>query len=165
MISRTGSSDAAEAMTKVTGASVVDGKYVYIRGLGDRYSSTHLNGSELPSADPDKKSFQLDLFPSSLLENLVTVKTFTPDRPGSFSGGIVDVSTVDFPERLMLELSASTTYNTQTTFKSNLFDTKGSSDWLASGSSNRKVPEIFNNPDLVVHRSSRREITKRKQCF
>ena len=75
-ISRSGSGDAASAMTKVTGASVVGGKYVFIRGLGDRYSSTQLNGAELPSADPNRKSFQLDLFPSSLLDNIVTTKTF-----------------------------------------------------------------------------------------
>ena len=81
-ISRSGSGDAAAAMTKVTGASVVGGRYVYIRGLGDRYASTTLNGSALPSADPDRKAFQLDLFPAALLENIVTLKTFTPDKPG-----------------------------------------------------------------------------------
>src|SRR5690606_41007147 len=62
-ISRAGSGDAADAMKKVTGASVIGGKYVFIRGLGDRYSSTQLNGSDLPSADPNRKSFQLDMFP------------------------------------------------------------------------------------------------------
>jgi TonB-dependent receptor len=150
MISKTGSGNAAEAMTKVTGASVVDGKYVFIRGLGDRYSSTHLNGSQLPSADPDRQSFQLDMFPSSFLENMVTVKTFTPDRPGNFSGGIVDVSTVDFPDRMTLELSTSVTYNSQSSFESGLFDQQGNSDWLASGSSNRSIPDIFNDPNLVI---------------
>ncbi|MBN2571473.1 MAG: carboxypeptidase-like regulatory domain-containing protein, partial [Ignavibacteriales bacterium] len=75
-ISRSGSGNAADAITKVTGTSVVSGKYVYIRGLGDRYSSTHLNGTELPSADPDVKSFNLDLFPSNLLDNIVTIKSF-----------------------------------------------------------------------------------------
>ncbi|NIQ04315.1 MAG: TonB-dependent receptor plug domain-containing protein, partial [Aliifodinibius sp.] len=92
-ISRTGSGNAAEAMTQVTGASVVDGKYVYIRGLGERYSSTMLNGAELPSADPEKKAVHMDMFPSNLLDNIVTLKTFTPDKPGNFSGGMVDVGT------------------------------------------------------------------------
>ena len=72
-IARSGAGDAAGAMKKVVGASVVGGKYVYVRGLGDRYSSSHLNGVELPSADPDKKSFQFDIFPSSLLENIITI--------------------------------------------------------------------------------------------
>lgn len=148
MISQTGSGDAAEAMTKVTGATVVDGKYVYIRGLGHRYSSTHLNGAELPSADPEKKSFQLDLFPSALLENLVTVKTFTPDRPGNFSGGIVDISTVSFPEKMTLEISTSTSYNTQSTTETGLFDARTATDWLARGTSKRSIPAIFNTPGL-----------------
>ena len=68
-------------MSHVTGASVVDGKYVYIRGLGDRYSSVQLNGSSLPNADPDKRSVPMDLFPTSLLDNIVTTKSFTPDKP------------------------------------------------------------------------------------
>ncbi|MDX1547122.1 MAG: carboxypeptidase-like regulatory domain-containing protein, partial [Rhodothermales bacterium] len=63
-ISRSGSSSAADAMEKVTGASVVAGKYVYVRGLGDRYMSTQLNGASLPSADPDRNTVPLDLFPS-----------------------------------------------------------------------------------------------------
>ncbi|MEO1023905.1 MAG: carboxypeptidase-like regulatory domain-containing protein, partial [Bacteroidota bacterium] len=66
-ISNTGAGDAAGVMKKVVGASVVGGKYVYVRGLGERYSSTHMNGIELPTADPDKKAFQLDLIPSSLI--------------------------------------------------------------------------------------------------
>ncbi|WP_340104953.1 TonB-dependent receptor [Rhodohalobacter sp. 8-1] len=164
MISQTGSSNAADAMVKVTGASVVEGKYVYIRGLGDRYSSTHLNGSELPSADPNRKSFQLDLFPSSFLENLVTVKTFTPDRPGNFSGGIVDVSTVDFPENTTLEFSTSTTYNTQSSFNTTLLDQKGSSDWYARGSSSRTVPDIFNNIDPVEVPSQQTARTNQEQA-
>lgn len=116
-ISRSGGSDAADAMEKVTGASVVGGKYVFVRGLGDRYSSTQLNGVDLPSADPDRNSVQFDLFPSNLLENIVTLKTFTPDKPGSFSGGLVDINTRAFPAELDVQFSASTTYNTQTHFR------------------------------------------------
>lgn len=110
-ISRSGSGDAAAAMSKVTGASVMGGKYVYIRGLGDRYTNTTLNGSTLPSADPDRKSFQLDLFPTALLDNIVTLKTFTPDKPGDFSGGLVDVATKAFPDDFTFSLSASLTYD------------------------------------------------------
>ncbi len=100
-ISRSGAGDAASAMSKVTGATVVGGKYVHVRGLGGRYSSTHMNGIELPSSDPNKKSFQMDLIPSNLLDNIVTLKTFTPDKPGNFSGGIVDIGTKSFPEEMM----------------------------------------------------------------
>lgn len=118
-IGRSGSGDAAAAMTKVTGASVVGGKYVYIRGLGDRYTNTTLNGSKLPSADPDRNSFQLDLFPSSLLDNIVTLKTFTPDKPGNFSGGLVDVGTKAFPEEFTLSFSTSVGYDSEASGISN----------------------------------------------
>ena len=97
-ISRAGLGDDAEAMSHVTGASVVEGKYVYIRGLGDRYSSVQLNGSSLPNADPDKRSVPMDLFPTSLLDNIVTTKSFTPDKPGNFTGGAVNIGTKAFPD-------------------------------------------------------------------
>ena len=140
-ISRSGSSDAASAMKMVTGASVVGGKYVFVRGLGERYSSTHLNGAELPSADPDRKSVQMDLFPSNLLDNIVTVKTFTPDKPGNFSGGIVDIGTKNFPEQFSLKFSSSTSYNSQTTFNSNYISYSGGGrDWLGFDDGKRDNP-------------------------
>ena len=109
-ISRSGSSTASDAMQKVTGASVVGGKYVYVRGLGDRYMNTQLNGADLPSADPDKNAVPLDLFPSSLLDNIVTIKTFTPDKPASFSGGTVNIGTKAYPESFALAFSSSISY-------------------------------------------------------
>lgn len=143
-ISRSGSSDAADAMEKVTGASVVGGKYVYVRGLGQRYSSTHLNGVELPTADPDKKAVQFDLFPSNLLDNIVTIKTFTPDKPGNFSGGLVDIGTKSFPEELNVKISASSTVNTQTHFTSDFLTYQGGdTDWLAIDDGTRSVPDLF----------------------
>jgi len=143
-ISRSGSGDAAEAMTKVTGASVVDGKYVYIRGLGERYSNTHLDGAELPTADPDKKAFQMDLFPSNLLDNIVTVKTFTPDKPGNFSGGVVDIGTKTFPEDFTLSFSTSAAYNTQTTLNDEfILYPGGSTDWLGFDDGTRDIPDIY----------------------
>ena len=115
-LSRAGAANAAEAMARVTGASVVAGKYVYIRGLGERYASTMLNGAELPSADPDRKAVQMDLFPAEFLDNIVTIKTFTPDKPGNFAGGIVDITTKSFPERLKILFKSKISYNSETTF-------------------------------------------------
>lgn len=149
-ISRSGSGDAAAAMTKVTGASVVGGKYVYIRGLGDRYSSTTLNGAALPSADPDRKSFQLDLFPSSLLDNIITTKTFTPDKPGDFSGGLVDVGTKDFPDAFTLQISASSALNTQTSLGDYLSYAGSDTDWLGYDDGLRAIPDVFTQPDLAI---------------
>lgn len=155
LISRSGSSNAADAMTKVTGASVVGGKYVYVRGLGERYSSTHLNGTELPSADPDKKSFNMDLFPSGVLNNIVTVKSFTPDKPGNFSGGIVDIATKTYPDKFTLKLSGSSSYNTATSFNQNFLTYNGGgSDWFGMDDGTRKIPELFGNPDLIIPAAS-----------
>ena len=151
LISRSGSSNAADAMTKVTGASVVGGKYVYVRGLGERYSSTHLNGAELPSADPDKKAFNMDLFPVGVLDNIVTVKSFTPDKPGNFSGGIVDIATKSYPEKLTFKLSSSSSYNSSTSFNGNFLTYKGGGkDWLGTDDGSRGMPSILTNPDLVI---------------
>ncbi len=118
-ISRFGSNDAAESMKRVTGASVVDGKYVFVRGLGDRYSSVQLNGQQLPSTDPYRNQMQLDLIPSNLLDNIIASKTFTPDQPGNFTGGNVNLKTKDFPERFTLNAGISLGYNTQSSLRDN----------------------------------------------
>lgn len=143
-ISRSGSGDAAAAMTKVTGASVMGGKYVFIRGLGDRYTNTTLNGSNLPSADPDRKAFQLDLFPTALLDNIVTLKTFTPDKPGDFSGGLVDVSTKAFPDEFTFSVSAGLTYDDLSSGNQNFLSSPGSgTDWLGYDDGSRSLPSLL----------------------
>ena len=111
-IAQSGASDAADAVERVTGVSVQGGQYVFVRGLGDRYANTQLNGAVLPTADPDRRAVQFDLFPSSFLENIVTLKTFTPDKPGSFSGGLVDISTKSFPTEFSSSLSFSSGVST-----------------------------------------------------
>ena len=131
-ISQSGSSDAADAMEKVTGASVTDGKYVSVRGLGGRYINTTLNGAELPSSDPDQNAVPFDLFPSSLLENIVTSKTFTPDRSGSFTGGSIDIGTVAFPQNMELTVSSSLGYNS----------TIGYGDHLGFAGGLNEVPDV-----------------------
>ena len=149
--SRSGAGDAAEAVKQVVGASVVDGKYVYIRGLGERYSSTQLNGAELPSSDPNKKAFQMDLLPSNLLDNIVTLKTFTPDKPGNFSGGIVDIGTKAFPNQFTFKLSTSTSYNTYTTFNKNNITYNGvGGNFLGFDDGIRDIPNILQNFDSQI---------------
>jgi len=141
-ISRSGAGDAADAMERVTGASIVDGRYVVVRGLGDRYASTQLNGAELPTADPDRRSAQLDLFPSEFLENITTVKTFTPDRPGNFSGGLVDIATRAFPDRLSVTLSTSTGFGSRAAPGATVLEDPASSvNFFATGASGLGLPD------------------------
>jgi TonB-dependent receptor len=153
-ISSSGAGDAAEAMKKVVGASVVGGKYVFIRGLGDRYTGTQLNGSNLPSADPDRKSFQMDLFPSNMIENITTSKTFTPDKPGNFSGGLVDITTKDFHDGFSFNLSYSSEINTQSSFDNVLLGNRSNTDFLGFDNGKREIPgplkEILNNPGQEI---------------
>ena len=139
-IAKSGSGNAGDAMTRVTGASVVGGKYVYVRGLGDRYSNTNLNGSPLPSPDPDVQTIPMDLIPAALLDNIVVQKTFTPDKWGDFSGGSVDFATKDFPEFRTITFSSSVGYNSQSTSSDILWYDGGSKDWLGYDDGKRDIP-------------------------
>ena len=146
-ISRYGSNNAAGAMKRVTGASVVDGKYVYVRGLGDRYTSAQLNGQELPSTDPYRNSTQLDLIPANLLENIIASKSFTPDQPGSFTGGNVNIKTKSFPERFTLSFSTGVTYNTISSLVDDFLTyTGGENDWLSFDDGSREIPASIIDP-------------------
>jgi len=148
-ISRGGAGDAAAAMNNVTGASVVGGKHVFIRGLGDRYSNTQLNGTSLPSADPDKKSVHLDLFPSGMIENIVTIKTATPDKPGDFTGGSVDIKTKSFPDQFKAGLSLTSSANSIVTGQDILTYNGSSTDWLGYDNGQRSVPDAIKNADVI----------------
>ncbi len=139
---RLAASNAAEAMAKVTGASLVDGKYVLIRGLGDRYANTLLNGAVVPTADPEKRAVQMDQFPADLLESIVTTKSFTPDQPGSFSGGSVNLRTKSFPEHFFFTSSVTAGFNDRTTGESLLHIPGSSKDGFAMGAVDREAPEV-----------------------
>ena len=91
-------------MQRVSGVSVQDGRYVFVRGLGERYTTTSLNGTRVPSPEPERKVVPLDLFPAALLEGITTSKTFTPDQPGDFSGAAVNLKTREFPARRVIDV-------------------------------------------------------------
>ncbi len=116
-MARSPDNDAAGAITRVTGLSVVADKVV-VRGLGERYSNTVVNGAEISSPDPDSKFIPLDVFPTDLLEAIVATKTGTPDQPGDFAGGSVNVRTKQFPDNRVLNLKLSTSGNSNGTFQS-----------------------------------------------
>ena len=98
-------SDAAAAMSRVTGLSVVDNQYVFVRGLGERYSNTTLSGSTLPTTEPDKKVVPLDLYPAGLLDSLQVSKSYSPDRSAEFAGGLVQINPIKFPSRAVMSFS------------------------------------------------------------
>jgi len=141
-ISKSPDSDAASALKRISGVTVVGGKYVYVRGMGERYSNTLLNGATLPSPEPKKRVVPMDIIPANLLDNVVTTKTFTPDQWGSFSGGSVRLKTKEFPEKFTLKFSASSGGNTETTGRTVHQDGGGATDWLGVDDGTREIPKL-----------------------
>jgi len=143
--SKIGDGDAAEAVTRVPGVSITDGKYVYVRGLGDRYTKTTLNGMDIPGLDPDRNSIQLDLFPTNIIDNIVVLKSFTADLPADFTGGVVNIETKEFPTEPTLSVSAGVTYTEQMHFNGD-FNTYegGNSDFLGFDDGTRDLPYSIN---------------------
>lgn len=134
----------ASAMKKITGATVQDGKYLNVRGLGDRYSLAQMDGIVLPSVDPYKNSAQLDFLPTNIIENIIASKTFTPDQPGTFTGGNVTIKTKSLPEREMFSAGISLGYNSATSFNSEfLMNTRNSLDWLGYDDGSRALNPAF----------------------
>lgn len=140
LIKKNNSSDGIDILRRMTGVTISDGKYAFVRGVSDRYNSTLLNGSTLPSTDPEKKSFSYDLFPASLIENVLTSKTFIPDKPADFSGGLVEINTIEFPSNLIMDLSVGTGYITNTTGKVVSTYQGGKTDFLGIDDGTRKLP-------------------------
>ncbi len=139
MMSKAGASTAAAAMRMVTGANVQDGKYAVIRGLGDRYTSTLLNGVRLPTSDKDKRAVQLDQFPAAMIESIQVTKTFTPDQQGDASGGI-NIVTKSVPDKPILSASVSTEYDSNATGNENFKTVNG------GGNSFGGMRGLKNNP-------------------
>jgi outer membrane receptor protein involved in Fe transport len=140
LIKKNNSADGTDVLKRMTGVTISDGKYAYIRGVSDRYNSTMLNGANLPSTDPEKKSVSYDLFPSSLIENIITSKSATPDKPADFSGGLVQINTVEFPAKLLTEFSVGSSFNNVTTGKSSLSYSGGKYDFLGIDDGTRDLP-------------------------
>src|SRR5690554_2432303 len=112
-LSRSGDSDAAAALRRVTGLTLIDGKYVYVRGLGERYSSARLNGASIPSPDLTRNVIPLDIIPSTIIESLAVQKVFSPSMPAAFGGGNIDIRTKSLPSDFQVNLEVGVGQNTR----------------------------------------------------
>ena len=139
-LERTGDSNAAAALTRVTGLSIVEGRFIYVRGLGERYSSALLNGSPLPSPEPLQRVVPLDLFPSSILDGVTVQKTYSPNFPGEFGGGVIDLHTIDAPNEPFFNMKLSLGGNTESTGKENLIYYGSRTDFTGFDDDTREVP-------------------------
>ncbi len=139
-IRKSTASDAAGAVEKVTGVSVTEGGFVYVRGLGERYSNTMLNDAMIPTTEPERRVVPLDLFPAELLDTVKVLKTYTPDLPGEFSGGLVQLKTVEFPTGKIFRVGMSYGFNTRTTFQDARSYSGGGTDFFGFDDGTRNLP-------------------------
>jgi hypothetical protein len=140
VIRRSPDSDAGQAVQRVSGVTVQDGKYVFVRGLGERYTTTSLNNARIPSPEPERRVVPLDLFPSSLLQSIVTSKTFTPEQPGDFTGAQVDLRTREFPTTRTFSVSTSVGVNDAATGRDVLAAPRLGPEWFGYAGAARALP-------------------------
>ncbi len=146
-LKKIGDSNAAASMKRVTGVSVEGGKYVFVRGLGDRYTKTILNGLDIPGLDPDRNSIQMDIFPTSIIDNLVVNKSFSADLPADFTGGVININIKDFPDSKKASISMAAGYNPNSHFNSDFLTYEGgSTDFLGFDDGTRDIPATTNIP-------------------
>lgn len=144
---KSGDADAASSIKRVTGVSVTNGKYVYVRGLGDRYTKTILNGLDIPGLDPDRNSIQIDIFPTNIIDNIIVHKSFSAELPADFTGGIVDIEIKDFPEERKADVSFSLGYNPSSHFNSDYLTYQGgNTDFLGFDDGTRSIPATSDIP-------------------
>ncbi|WP_138432767.1 TonB-dependent receptor [Winogradskyella algicola] len=140
-IQSSGASNVAAAVKSVPGVSIQGDKYVFVRGLGDRYTKSILNGIDIPGLDPDRNTIQMDLFPTSILDNVIVLKSASAEYPADFTGGIVDIVTKDFPSKAEYSVSFGGGYNPDMHFNDAYLTSEGSdTDWLGYDDGTRNVP-------------------------
>jgi outer membrane receptor protein involved in Fe transport len=139
-VKRSPDRDAGDVLRRVTGTSLFEGKYVIVRGMSERYSSTEMDGVRIASPEQNKRVVPLDMIPSAFLENIIVQKTYTADRPGEFGGGDVQITTKDFPGRRMVNLTLGSGYDEATSFRGVMGYAGGAGDAFAAGAGSRAIP-------------------------
>lgn len=165
---RIGDSDAADAAKRVTGVSVEGGKYVYVRGLGDRYTKTTLNNVDIPGLDPDRNSLQIDIFPTNLIDNMMVMKSSVAEMPADFTGGVVNIETKDFPDEKVFEVSFGASINPSMHFNPNYITYDGGrKDYLGYDDGTRALPNQARDEEIPspINGSSDSEVSSFLRSF
>jgi hypothetical protein len=142
-IRRTPDRNTGEVLKRVSGTSIQDNKFVVVRGLSERYNQAMINSAQMPSSEPDRKVFSFDLIPAQMVDNIIINKTATPDLPGEFAGGLVQIRTKDVPTQNVLSVGVSVGYNTQSTFRNFTSNRRNNLDWLGFDNGTRSLPAAF----------------------
>lgn len=140
----------SDVLKRVSGATVQDNKFVVVRGLNDRYNSASLDGTTLPSTEPNRKAFSFDIVPANLIENIIISKTASPDLPADFAGGNIQVITKDIPDANFVNVGIGYSYNTQSTFKDFRSGYRNVSDYFAFDGGARELVNNFPTTAQVV---------------
>ena len=139
-IRRSPDKNTGEVLKRVPGTSVQEGKYLVVRGLSDRYNQAMLNGILLSSTEPDRKTFSFDIFPSAMIDNIIMNKTFIPELPGEWAGGLVQVQTKDVPAKSFLNVQMGTGFNSNTIGKDFIQSPGDKLDWIGVDNGTRALP-------------------------
>ncbi|MAB65709.1 MAG: hypothetical protein CL662_02630 [Bacteroidetes bacterium] len=158
-LSKSTDGNVGSAMKRVSGVSVVGGRDVYVRGLGNRYSNVQLNGSPIPSTNPNKKEAPVDILSSGIVDNIVVQKTYTPDQSGEFSGGSVQIITKEFPNDPSITFSYTSEINSNSTFKNYLGYNGGGTDFLGFDNGFRNLPTDLEDSEITNTQEAGRIVT------
>jgi hypothetical protein len=142
--------NSSDVLKRIPGTSIIDNKFVVVRGLGDKYNSAMLNNSPLPSTEPDRKNFSFDLIPANMLESIVIIKTAQPDLPGDFAGGIIQQNLKDVPEKSFANFNITTSEHTTTTFRKSYDFENGKIGWLGFNDGSMSLPSDFPSSSVFI---------------
>ncbi len=143
-ITRVGDTNVATALRRLPGVTLIDDKYVFVRGLGERYSTSLLNGAQIPSPDLTRNVIPLDIFPTSIVRSIAVQKGYSSEMPASFSGGLIDIRTNSIPDGLEYSFEVGTTYNTESTGPTLSYH-GGGDDWLGADDGTRSLSPLLSN--------------------
>lgn len=142
-IRRSPDKNTGEVLKRTPGASLIDGKFLVIRGLADRYNQAMLNGILLTSTEPDRKTFSFDIIPAQMIDNIIINKAFVPELPGEWAGGLIQVNTKDIPSKNFFNIQIGTGFNSQTIGKDFYKAKGGKLDWLGIDDGTRGLPDSY----------------------
>jgi TonB-dependent receptor len=151
LIKKSPDRNTSDVLKRVSGTTIQDNKFVVVRGLSDRYNTASLDGAPLPSTEPNRKAFSFDIVPSNLIDNIIISKTASPDLPGDFAGGNVQILTKDIPDQNFVTLGLGYSYNTQSTFKDFNSGFRSAIDYFGFDDASRKLPGNFPTSNQVVN--------------
>jgi len=142
-----------EVLKRVSGTTIQDNKFVIVRGLTDRYNTALIDNAFLPSTEPNRKAFSFDIIPSALIDNIIISKSATPDLPGDFAGGVINILTKEIPDKNFNSLTLGSSYNTASTFKQFQTGYKTPTDMLGFDNGTRQMPSSMPSSDYFTSRN------------